>query len=481
MALIQCPECDRRISDKAHACPGCGCPVDVSPAIPNPSDSKTAAEAQQPTPARPATEESPSILVALWNFFEKKPRTCTVLLFIPLILLALIWERWSDSGKEQVKPEQPPATSPSTVATPTLMEQGKAAFASGKYDEAISHFTKAIDAKQGGHGAFELRAQCYIASKKFTEAVADLSAVIESVPRSQIGFVAQRERARTLRARLERAKTYVRMARFEECIADCDVLIGDFNPRSGERPTGLHVGEDCHRPMQLGSPATPLIRPIAPPGLESKTHEALGLVVYQALIVRAAARTRTGKPALAIQELDAIIGEKIIVTAVSKWRFVETGFGKIERVEIGPYKQMKVKPKGYYEPAERKHYLYSFGPSALPIRGDAKAMLGDWEAALSDYEQALKLKGDDPDILADIASAYSQLGRRNEAAEVLSRIPSHHRLNDDGLPSVEPAFIRVISEGDSLGYHVLDQIKSFRLDDKKAGDIFQSPRSREPE
>ena len=119
MALIRCPECDRQISDKARACPGCGCPVDVSLAMPNPRDSKTVANAQQPTPARPSTEDSPSILVAIWNFFEKKPRTFIVLLFIPLILLASIWERWSDSSKEQVKPVQPSATSSTTVATPT--------------------------------------------------------------------------------------------------------------------------------------------------------------------------------------------------------------------------------------------------------------------------------------------------------------------------------------------------------------------------
>ena len=28
MALIKCPECGKEISDKASACPNCGCPVD---------------------------------------------------------------------------------------------------------------------------------------------------------------------------------------------------------------------------------------------------------------------------------------------------------------------------------------------------------------------------------------------------------------------------------------------------------------------
>lgn len=27
MALIKCPECGKEISDKAHACPNCGCPL----------------------------------------------------------------------------------------------------------------------------------------------------------------------------------------------------------------------------------------------------------------------------------------------------------------------------------------------------------------------------------------------------------------------------------------------------------------------
>ena len=31
MALFQCPECGHQVSDKAVACPNCGCPVSCSP------------------------------------------------------------------------------------------------------------------------------------------------------------------------------------------------------------------------------------------------------------------------------------------------------------------------------------------------------------------------------------------------------------------------------------------------------------------
>ena len=29
MALINCPECNKQISDKAAACPNCGCPISI--------------------------------------------------------------------------------------------------------------------------------------------------------------------------------------------------------------------------------------------------------------------------------------------------------------------------------------------------------------------------------------------------------------------------------------------------------------------
>ena len=31
MALINCPECNKQISDKAEICVGCGAPVEVNP------------------------------------------------------------------------------------------------------------------------------------------------------------------------------------------------------------------------------------------------------------------------------------------------------------------------------------------------------------------------------------------------------------------------------------------------------------------
>lgn len=43
MALIQCSECGREVSDKAAACPGCGAPI--------------AAPAASPAPAAPAVQQ----------------------------------------------------------------------------------------------------------------------------------------------------------------------------------------------------------------------------------------------------------------------------------------------------------------------------------------------------------------------------------------------------------------------------------------
>ena len=31
MALISCPECGKQVSDRAPACPNCGCPINTAP------------------------------------------------------------------------------------------------------------------------------------------------------------------------------------------------------------------------------------------------------------------------------------------------------------------------------------------------------------------------------------------------------------------------------------------------------------------
>lgn len=53
MALIQCPECGQQISDKAPACPKCGCPV-AAPAAPVASAETAAVMIQMPGKGLPA-------------------------------------------------------------------------------------------------------------------------------------------------------------------------------------------------------------------------------------------------------------------------------------------------------------------------------------------------------------------------------------------------------------------------------------------
>ena len=42
MALISCPECGKEISDKAAACPNCGCPVEAAQSVREVSEQETA-------------------------------------------------------------------------------------------------------------------------------------------------------------------------------------------------------------------------------------------------------------------------------------------------------------------------------------------------------------------------------------------------------------------------------------------------------
>lgn len=48
MALMECSECGRQISDKAAACPGCGAPVESQPMAGQPAAETPAAEAAVP-------------------------------------------------------------------------------------------------------------------------------------------------------------------------------------------------------------------------------------------------------------------------------------------------------------------------------------------------------------------------------------------------------------------------------------------------
>ena len=47
MALISCPECGKQISDRATACPDCGCPINATPAVPAPVAAPTESNAEK--------------------------------------------------------------------------------------------------------------------------------------------------------------------------------------------------------------------------------------------------------------------------------------------------------------------------------------------------------------------------------------------------------------------------------------------------
>jgi tetratricopeptide (TPR) repeat protein len=378
--------------------------------MPNPRDSKPVADAKQPTPARPATDESLSILVALWNFFEKKPRTCTVLLFVPLILLAFIWEQWSDRGKQHVKPEQPSAENRATL------ERAKAASASGRYEEAITHLTRVIDETHGSYEALQLRAQCYIGTERFAEAVSDLSAVIDSRP----------GRSTADPARLDRAAANYRLGRYAETEADYIAVIGDFDYMDGEDPPGLHVA-----------------------------HAIVGL---------AAAKIRLGKAAEASRILDAFIGTQVTVREVTaSKRMVRQ---KSRWTGTGPAKRLVSTPEPYSVPTSWSNKLYSLDLPALKVRGDAKADLGDWDGAVADYQRAEQLASDDPEVISRLAMAYFQLGRHQDAADVRSRIPGLAMTTHEVLPTIAPTLIRSESGGQPS---LMDELRRKKLQETLRG------------
>ena len=70
MALINCPECEKQISDKASACPNCGYPINITqmaseaPSEEREKQSESAAQAEQ-KPGKRKTEWKVGLIVAL--------------------------------------------------------------------------------------------------------------------------------------------------------------------------------------------------------------------------------------------------------------------------------------------------------------------------------------------------------------------------------------------------------------------------------
>lgn len=63
MALIKCPECGREISDKAKACPGCGCPVEKEVVYEqNNSAAESGTMIQNGKPVQHETQENPKMI-----------------------------------------------------------------------------------------------------------------------------------------------------------------------------------------------------------------------------------------------------------------------------------------------------------------------------------------------------------------------------------------------------------------------------------
>jgi len=60
MALVQCPDCNRQISDLAPACPGCGTPMKAAQA------SNPKAQAAIPPPRSPKKRMGPMARLTLW-------------------------------------------------------------------------------------------------------------------------------------------------------------------------------------------------------------------------------------------------------------------------------------------------------------------------------------------------------------------------------------------------------------------------------
>lgn len=88
MALVKCEECGHEISDKATACPHCGCPI-------------SAAKAKAPKWFENAGKWANQLVVKMKNLPRKAVAICTVLVVLLVVLLCI--PKGADKDKSILK------------------------------------------------------------------------------------------------------------------------------------------------------------------------------------------------------------------------------------------------------------------------------------------------------------------------------------------------------------------------------------------
>ncbi|WP_200174978.1 zinc-ribbon domain-containing protein [Ectothiorhodospira shaposhnikovii] len=110
MALIDCPECGRQVSDKAPACPGCGVPIAHESAQPGSwqgdSEELTQAQFREPLPSEQDPEVDEEWLRGEQEYLAftdrvQRHRIMSVLLFFGGLSLGMGMKSFMGAGAEE--------------------------------------------------------------------------------------------------------------------------------------------------------------------------------------------------------------------------------------------------------------------------------------------------------------------------------------------------------------------------------------------
>lgn len=87
----------------------------------------------------------------------------------------------------KAKPPETPAASRDNRSAPALMKSGNINFSLGRYEEAVSDFTKAIG-RGGGAEAYNTRGRVYFELGRYEEALSDVGEAIRLDPASDTAY-----------------------------------------------------------------------------------------------------------------------------------------------------------------------------------------------------------------------------------------------------------------------------------------------------
>ncbi|CAI9093789.1 OLC1v1029366C2 [Oldenlandia corymbosa var. corymbosa] len=300
--------------------------------------------------------------------------------------------------------------------------KGNAAFSAGNYDEAIRHFTEAINLAPTNHVLYSNRSAAYASLNKFSEALSDAKKTVELKPDWSKGY-----------SRLGAA--HLGLRQFEDAASAYKKGL-EFDPNNEALKSGLadaQAAQSRSRPSQ--QPANPFGDVFSGPEMWTRltTDPSTGAFLKQPDFVKIMQDIQKNPSSLnmylkdqrVMQALGVLLGLNLNAREGPGGGDAEMAEGSPERkrpAEGEPVKEDKrpeKAPEPEPEPMEVSEEEKEIKERKLQAQkekeaGNAAYKKKDFETAIQHYTKAFELDDEDISFLTNRAAVYLEMGKYDE-------------------------------------------------------------------